>query len=110
MGRPDIGVCITFKGDQRSKLASPQVSTECGNIQDIDPEAPLADFTLPRDLQALVNFDYNEPVVFIKAPELVQKLGLGGALKPEAEDGAQDEWLALEWMPRDMIDHTDPGS
>ncbi len=47
--------------------------------------------------------DYNFPVIFIKATDLIQELGLTGKLKPAAENGAKDEWFALEWIPVDMI-------
>jgi hypothetical protein len=56
-----------------------------------------------KEINVLASNNYNEPVIFIKATELIQALGLTGTLKPEAEGGARNEWLALEWIPKDMV-------
>ena len=42
-------------------------------------------------------------VMIFKATELIWKMGLRDGLKEEAKWAAKDEWLALEWIPRDMI-------
>jgi hypothetical protein len=60
--------------------------------------------TSTTKINALANGDYNEPVIFIKATELIQVLGLRGNIKEAAEYGAKDEWFALEWIPLDMIE------
>ncbi len=51
-------------------------------------------------LNALTDEDGN--VMIFKATEVIQKMGLLEGLKSEAKWGAMDEWLALEWIPRDM--------
>ena len=47
--------------------------------------------------------DIKQQVMIFKATELIEKLGLRGKLKQKAELGATDEWIALEWIPRDMV-------
>jgi hypothetical protein len=47
--------------------------------------------------------DDSEDVMIFAATQLIQKLGLSGSLKWEAREGARDEWLALEWIPRSMV-------
>ncbi|KAG8532424.1 uncharacterized protein KY384_002909 [Bacidia gigantensis] len=47
--------------------------------------------------------DGSADIMIFKASELIQALGLSGNIKREAELGAVDEWLALEWVPKSMI-------
>jgi hypothetical protein len=54
-------------------------------------------------IDVLASDAYNEPVVFIKATELIRALGLNGKIDKVAESGAKDEWFALEWIPLGMI-------
>ena len=48
--------------------------------------------------------DPSEEVMVFKATELIQKLGLGTALRPEVRAGVRDEWMAWEWIPKGLID------
>lgn len=61
------------------------------------------DLTTTTKINVLASDAYNEPVVFIKATELIRALGLNGKIDKVAERGAKDEWFALEWIPLDMI-------
>jgi hypothetical protein len=44
-----------------------------------------------------------EGVVFIRAKELLDKMGLYWRPKPMAIWAARDEWLAVKWIPADMV-------
>lgn len=61
------------------------------------------DLTATTKINVLATDAYGEPVVFIKAAELIEVLGLRRRIDQAAEYGAKDEWVALEWMPLDMI-------
>jgi hypothetical protein len=61
------------------------------------------DLTTTTKIDVLASDAYNEPIIFISAPELVRALGLNGKIDKVAEIGAKDEWFALEWIPFDMI-------
>lgn len=61
------------------------------------------DLTPTTKINVLASDAYNEPVIFIKATEIIQVLGLSGNINKAAESGAKDEWFALEWIPLDMI-------
>ncbi|KIM96819.1 hypothetical protein OIDMADRAFT_20653, partial [Oidiodendron maius Zn] len=61
------------------------------------------DLTSTTKINAFVNYEYNVPVYFIKASELISVLGLRGRIKLAAENGACEEWFAPEWIPVDMI-------
>jgi hypothetical protein len=48
----------------------------------------------------LIREDRDALVLFVSAREVIWKFGLVGELSPAV---ARDEWLALEWIPRDMV-------
>lgn len=47
--------------------------------------------------------DDDGKVMIFRATELIQEMGLQDRLKSVAKWGAKDEWLALEWIPMDMV-------
>ena len=47
--------------------------------------------------------DEGMDVMVFKATELIQKMGLQEGLKDKVKLGAMDEWLALEWIPSEMV-------
>ena len=47
--------------------------------------------------------DAKGDVMIFKAMDLIEQFGLQQSLEPEIISAAEDEWLALEWIPASMI-------
>ena len=64
--------------------------------------------TIPWNEEEGITFKYlideDETVMIFKATDLIQQLGLSDCLELKIKIAAKDEWLALEWIPRPMIE------
>jgi hypothetical protein len=54
------------------------------------------DLTSTTKINVLANYDYNVPVILVKATDLIQILGLSGKIKKAAENDTKEEWFALK--------------
>ncbi len=87
---------IGWREKKRRSVTAFEISTEELHWRTLN-------LTSTTTINVLASDDYNCPVIFLKATDLISVLGLAGKLKRKAENGAKDEWFALEWIPRHMI-------